>query len=161
MPIAIGQEVTVNEGFEDSTYETGLTITSAYAMSISDYSGYYGTTGKSLYINGGTYTFEFSSDINVYELGFNVGAVDNSYSVKYYYSDGTDETLSMSAQNPTNETTMYDNFYKSFTDYNNNEANTDKYITKFDVVITDVSLFDTLYWQYDDGLTAGVGAPTN
>ena len=97
MPIGMAQEVTVNEGFEDSTYETGLTITSAYSMSIMDYSGYYGTTGSSLYMAGGTYTFEFSSDINVYDIGFNVGAVNTSYSVKYYYSDGTDETLSMSA----------------------------------------------------------------
>ena len=161
MPIGMAQEVTVNEGFEDSTYETSLTISSAYSMSIMDYSGYYGTTGNSLYINGGTYTFEFSSGINVYEIGFNVGAVNTSYSVKYYYSDGTDETLSMSAQDSSDETAMYDNFYKTLWDYNNNEANTDKYITKFDVVVSDASLFDTLYWQYDDGLTAGVGAPTN
>jgi hypothetical protein len=56
---------------------------------------------------------------------------------------------------------MYDSFYKSFTDYNNDEANTDKFITKFEVTISDVSVLDTLYWQYDDGITAGVGAPTN
>ena len=51
--------------------------------------------------------------------------------------------------------------YKSFTDYNNDEANTDKFITSFAVTIGDISLLDTLYWQYDDGLTAGIGDPTN
>ena len=160
MPLVGATEVTVNEGFEDSTYEAGLTITTANNWSISDYSPNYGTTGNSFYMSVGTYTFEFSSDINVYELGFNVGAVNNSYSVKYYYSDGTDETLSMSAQNSSNASTMYDNFYKSFTDYNNNEANTDKYITKFDVVVSDPSLVDTLYWQYDDADATGSFATT-
>ena len=46
--------------------------------------------------------------------------------------------------------TMYDTFYKSFTDYNNDEANTDKFITKFEVTLSDLSVLDTLYWQYAD-----------
>ena len=48
---------------------------------------------------------------------------------------------------------MYDTFYKSFTDYNNDEANTDKFITKFEVTLSDLSLLDTLYWQYVDEST--------
>ena len=48
---------------------------------------------------------------------------------------------------------MYDSFYKSFTDYNNDEANTDKFITKFEVTLSDLSVLDTLYWQYVDEST--------
>ena len=162
-PIAIAQEVEVNEDFQDSTYQTGLTITDGNSASYiyTSEQNQYGTTGNSLYISSGTYTFEFSSDIDVYEIGFLVAAVNNSYTVKYYYSDNTDETLNMSGQSNSNLPTMYDDFYKSFTDYNANEANTDKFITKFEVTVSDPSLVDTLYWQYDDGLTQGIGAPTN
>jgi hypothetical protein len=97
-PIAVAVEQTVNEGFEDSTYETGLTIsggnTDAYIYCSEQ--GNYNTTGCSLAIQSGTYVFEFSED--VYEVGFIVGAVNNSYDVKYYYSDGTDETIQKSGQ---------------------------------------------------------------
>jgi hypothetical protein len=67
----------------------------------------------------------------------------------------------MSGQSTANYAEMHDDFYKSFTDYNANESNTDKFITKFEVTVSDPSLVDTLYWQYDDGLTQGIGAPTN
>ncbi len=144
----VPNEVTVNEAFEDSTYETGLTIsggsTDAYIYDMEQ--GSYGTTGSSLALNSGTYVFEFAED--VYEVGFIVGAVNDSYDVKYYYSDETDETIQKSGQDHSDFSTMYDTFYKSFTDYNNDEANTDKFITKFEVTITDISVLDTLYWQY-------------
>ena len=86
-------EVTVNEAFDDSTYEEGLTISggSSDAYIYCSKQGHYGTSGCSLAITSGTYVFEFSED--VYEVGFIVGAVNNSYDVKYYYSDGTDETI--------------------------------------------------------------------
>ena len=143
-------EVTVNEGFEDSTYETGLTISggNSSAYIYCNEQNQYGTTGCSLAIQSGTYVFEFTED--VYEIGFLVGAVNNSYSVKYYYSDNTDETINKSGQSNSNLATMYDTFYKSFTDYNNDETNTDKYITKFEVTLSDISVLDTLYWQYQD-----------
>jgi hypothetical protein len=145
-------EVTVNEGFDDSTYESGLTVSdgSIYCGE----QGSYGTTGCSLGINNGTYVFEFSED--VYEVGFIVGAVNNSYDVKYYYSDGTDETIQKSGQDNSEGPpfpSMYDSFYKSFTDYNNDEANTDKFITKFEVTVSDPTVVDTLYWQYVDEST--------
>jgi hypothetical protein len=128
-------EVTVNEGFEDSTYETGLTISGGNqaAYIYCNEQDRYGTTGCSLAITSGTYLFEFAED--VYEVGFIVGAVNNAYDVKWYYSDDTDETIQKSAQNNQkgNLAHMYDSFYKSFTDYNNDEANTDKFITKFEV----------------------------
>ncbi len=91
-------EVTVNEGFEDSTYESGLTISggNSSAYIYCNEQNRYGTTGCSLAIQSGTYVFEFSED--VYEIGFLVGAVNNSYSVKYYYSDNTTETENKSAQ---------------------------------------------------------------
>ena len=122
-------EVTVNEAFEDSTYETGLTVSGGNqtAYIYCNEQDRYGTTGCSLAIDGGTYVFEFSED--VYEIGFLVGAVNNPYSVKYYYSDSTDETINKSGQSNSNMNTMYDDFYKSFTDYNNDEANTDKFLS--------------------------------
>ena len=143
-------EVTVNEAFEDSTYEEGLTISggNSDAYIYCNEQNQYGTTGCSLAIQSGTYVFEFSED--VYEIGFLVGAVNNSFSVKYYYSDNTDETINKSGQSNSDLATMYDTFYKSFTDYNNDEVNTDKYITKFEVTLSDISVLDTLYWQYQD-----------
>ena len=162
-PIAVAVEQTVNEDFSDSTYQDGLTISggNSNAYIYCNEQNQYGTTGCSLAITSGTYVFEFSSDIDVYEIGFIVGAVNNSYTVKYYYSDGTDESINKSGQDNSNFSTMYDSFYKSFTDYNNDENNTDKFITKFEVTLSDISALDTLYWQYDDGLTQGIGAPTN
>ena len=69
-------EVTVNEAFDDSTYETGLTVSggSIYCQE----QDRYGTKGCSLGIDS-SITFEFSED--VYEVGFIVGAVNNSYDV--------------------------------------------------------------------------------
>ena len=64
-PIAVAVEQTVNEGFEDSTYETGLTISggnqAAYIYTAEQ--GRYGTTGPSLAISSGTYVFEFTEDL--------------------------------------------------------------------------------------------------
>jgi len=162
MPIVMAVEQTVNEDFSDSTYQTGLTISGggtnpAYIYTFENDS--YGTTGNSLGITSGTYTFEFTED--VYEVGFIVGAVNYAWSIKWYYADGTDETVNKNAQNSSNLNTMYDTIYKSYTDYNAVEENTDKFITKFEVTLSDLSLLDTLYWQYDDGLTAGIGDPSN
>ena len=145
----VPNEVTVNEDFSDDTYKTGLTISggSSDAYIYCQEQGRYGTTGCSLALQSGTYVFEFAE--NVYEIGFLVGAVNNTYDVKYYYSDETDETIQKAGQSWGNDgNDMYDDFYKSFTDYNNNEANTDKFITKFEVTLTDISVLDTLYWQY-------------
>ena len=105
-------EVTVNEDFSDSTYQDGLTISggSSDAYIYCNEQGRYGTTGCSLAIQSGTYVFEFSED--VYEIGFLVGAVNNAYSVKYYYSDSTDETENKSAQSwGSDGNDMYDDFY--------------------------------------------------
>jgi hypothetical protein len=149
-------EVTVNEDFSDSTYQDGLTISggNSDAYIYCSEQGNYNTSGCSLAIVSGTYVFEFSE--NVYEVGFIVGAVNNSYDVKYYYSDGTDETIQKSGQSNAEGPpwpNMYDSFYKSFTDYNNDETNTDKFITKFEVTLSDISVLDTLYWQYVDEST--------
>ena len=144
----VPNEVTVNEAFEDDTYETGLTVSggnqAAYIYSAEQ--GSYNTTGSALAITSGTYLFEFTED--VYEVGFMIGAVNNAYSVTWNYADNTSETENKSGQSTSDFDSMYDNFYKSFTDYNNDEANTDKFITSFAVTLTDISLLDTLYWQY-------------
>jgi len=162
MPIAMGAEVTVNEDFNDSTYQTGLTISGGNQAAYI-YAGEqdrYGTTGSSLGITSGTYTFEFSSDIDVYEVGFVVGAVNYAWSIKWYYADGTDETVSKNAQNNQNLDNMYETIYKSYTDYNAVAENTDKFITKFEVILSDLSVLDTLYWQYDDSTSTGSFATT-
>ena len=161
LPLAMAQEVTVNEDFTDDTYQAGLTISggNSNAFIYTGENDSYGTTGNSLGISTGTYLFEFTED--VYEVGFMIGAVNNAYSVTWNYADDTSETENKSGQSTSDFDNMYDDFYKSFTDYNNDEANTDKFITSFAVTIGDISLLDTLYWQYDDGLTAGIGAPTN
>jgi len=179
LPIAMGAEVTVNEDFSDSTYQAGLTISggSQDAYIYTGEQGSYNTTGPSLALRDGTYTFTFSSEIKVYEVGFMIGAVNNAYSVTWNYADSTSETENKSAQSTSNFDNMYDDFYKSFTDYNAVEENTDKFITSFAVTLTDISLLDTLYWQYDDSvstgsfattttttttvLTSGIGDPTN
>ena len=161
-PLAYASEVTVNEDFTDSTYQAGLTISggSQAAFIYSSEQGRYGTTGNSLGITSGTYTFEFSSDIDVYEVGFVVGAVNYAWSIKWYYADGTDETVSKNAQSNSNLNTMYETIYKSYTDYNAVDGNTDKFITKFEITLTDLSLLDTLYWQYDDATSTGSFATT-
>ena len=109
MPIAMGAEVTVSENFNDLTYQAGLTVSGGNQAAYI-YAGEqdrYGTTGSSLGITSGTYTFEFSSDIDVYEVGFVVGAVNYAWSIKWYYADGTDETVTKNAQNNQNLDTMY------------------------------------------------------
>jgi len=141
-------EVTVNEDFSDSTYQSGLTISGGNqaAYIYTNEQDRYGTTGASLAITSGTYLFEFAED--VYEVGFIVGAVNNAWSIKWYYADGTDETVNKNAQNNGNLATMYETIYKSYTDYNAVAENTDKFITKFEIILTDISVLDTLYWQY-------------
>lgn len=157
--IALADEVWEWERFEDNTFESAITISNNPAIYCNE-QNQYGTNGCSLALNNGTYTFTFSTDIKVYEVAFLVGAVNNSYSVTWYYADNTSETENKSGQDSSDFANMYDDFYKSFTDYNAIEENTDKYITAFDVVLTDISLLDTLYWQYDDSTATGNFATT-
>ena len=157
--IAIADEVWEWERFEDNTFESAISISNNPSIYCNE-ENQYGTKGCSLALNNGTYTFTFSTDIQVYEVAFLVGAVNNSYSVTWYYADNTSETENKSGQDSSDFANMYDDFYKSFTDYNAIEENTDKYITAFDVVLTDISLLDTLYWQYDDSTATGNFATT-
>ena len=170
-PIAIAQEVTVNEGFSDQDWDGYFTITRENGNShntVYTENSNYGTQGQFLslchQVHGSCtheYTFEFDDDYDVYEVGFEVGAVNQAYSVTWHYSDDTTETENKSAQAyGNNGADMYDTFYKSFTDYNAVAENTDKFITKFVIDIHDWSSFDDMYFQYDDGLTQGIGAPT-
>ena len=166
----VAEEVWEWERFDDSTLDEAFTITGdSYNASYDDSpdNDWYGTGGNFLSLCheissncNKSYEFTFSTDIKVYEVGFEVGAVNSSYEVKWYFSDGTDETEQKSAQNNSDLNNMFDTFYKSFTDYNNNEANTDIYITKFIVTLNDWSSFDDFYWQYDDELATGNFATT-
>ena len=170
-PLAVAQEVTVNEGFSDQDWDGYFTITRENSNShntVYTENSNYGTQGQFLSLchqvhSGCTheYTFEFSSDIDVYEVGFEVGAVNAAYSVTFYYSDDTTETENKSAQAyGNNGADMYDTFYKSFTDYNAVEENTDKFITKFVIDLHDWSSFDDMYFQYDDAISTGSFATT-
>ena len=158
-PLAIADEVWEWERFEDNAFESAITISNDPSIYCNE-QDQYGTTGCSLALNNGTYTFTFSTNIQVYEVAFLVGAVNNAYSVTWYYADNTNETENKLGQNSSDFSTMYDNFYKSFTDHNAAEENTDKYITAFDVTLTDISLLDSLYWQYDDATATGNFATT-
>ncbi len=158
-PLAIADEVWEWERFEDNTFESAITISNDPSIYCNE-QDQYGTAGCSLALDNGTYTFTFSTDIQVYEVAFLVGAVNNSYSVTWYYADNTNETENKLGQNSSDFSTMYDDFYKSFTDYNAVEENIDKYITAFDVTLTDISLLDSLYWQYDDATATGNFATT-
>jgi len=163
MPLVMSAEVTVNEDFSDSTYQAGLTISGGNqnAFIYDNEQNRYGTTGPSLAITTGTYTFTFSTDIKVYEAAFLVGAVNNEYSVTWNYSNSTNETEIKSGQSyGENGSNMYDNFSKSFTSFNADAANTDRFITSFAVTLTDISLLDTLSWKYDDSVSTGSFATT-
>ena len=163
MPLVMGAEVTVNEDFSDSTYQAGLTISGGNqnAFIYDNEQNRYGTTGPSLAITTGTYTFTFSTDIKVYEAAFLVSAVNNEYSVTWNYSNSTNETEIKSGQSyGENGSNMYDNFSKSFTSFNADAANTDRFITSFAVTLTDISLLDTLSWKYDDSVSTGSFATT-
>ena len=132
LPIAYATEVTVNEGFEDSTYEAGITIslhTGSNAPFIyTSETNQYGTTGNSLGLYNGKHKFEFSDDISVYEVSFRASAVNYAWSIEWHFKDGTSETTNHAAQSNSNLPTMYEDIYKSYTDYNAVEGNTDKFI---------------------------------
>ena len=103
--------------------------------------------------NGGaqatSYTFTLPhSDHNITELGFRMAGVNNAYTIQYNYSDSTSDTVSYNAQN----NSTYEDITRTISG---------KYFTTFIVTVSDWSGIDTVYWKYDDGLTAGIGPPTN
>jgi len=96
-----------------------------------------------------SYTFTLPhSDHNITELGFRMSGVNHNYTIQYNYSDSTSDTISYNAQN----NSTYEDITRTISG---------KYFTTFIVTVSDWSGIDTIYWKYDDGLTAGVGPPTN
>ena len=96
-----------------------------------------------------SYTFTLPhTDHNITEIGFRMAGVNENYTIQYNYSDSTSDTISYNAQN----TSTYEDITRTITD---------KYFTTFIVTVSDWSGIDTIYWKYDDGLTAGIGPPTN
>ena len=77
-----------------------------------------------------------------------MAGVNENYTIQYNYSDSTSDTVSYNAQN----SSTYEDIVRTITD---------KYFTTFVVTVSDWSGIDTIYWKYDDGLTAGIGPPTN
>ena len=66
----VPNEVTINEDFQDSTYQDGLTVTDGNSASFIYFheQNLYGTTGNSLHISSGTYTFEFSEESQILKV---------------------------------------------------------------------------------------------
>ena len=96
-----------------------------------------------------SYTFTLPhSDHNITELGFRMAGVNNAYTIQYNYSDSTSDTVSYNAQN----NSTYEDITRTISG---------KYFTTFIVTVSDWSGIDTIYWKYDDGLTAGIGPATN
>ena len=96
-----------------------------------------------------SYTFTLPhSDHNITELGFRMAGVNENYTIQYNYSDSTSDTISYNAQN----TSTYEDITRTISG---------KYFTTFIVTVSDWSGIDTIYWKYDNGLTAGIGPPTN
>ena len=96
-----------------------------------------------------SYTFTLPhSDHNITELGFRMSGVNHNYTIQYNYSDSTSDTISYNAQN----NSTYEDITRTISG---------KYFTTFIVTVSDWSGIDTIYWKYDDGLTAGIGPATN
>jgi hypothetical protein len=94
------------------------------------------------------FTFTLPSDHDITEVGFRTAGVNTAYTIQYNYSDSTNETVNYNGQSGA----TYEDITKSITD---------KYITSFVITVSDWSGIDTIYWKYDDGLTSGIGPPTN
>ena len=95
-----------------------------------------------------SYTFTLPhSDHNITELGFRMAGVNENYTIQYNYSDSTSDTVSYNSQN----NATYEDITRTISG---------KYFTTFIVTVSDWSGIDTIYWKYDDGLTAGIGPPT-
>ena len=77
-----------------------------------------------------------------------MAGVNENYTIQYNYSDSTSDTISYNAQN----SSTYEDIVRTISG---------KYFTTFIVTVSDWSGIDTIYWKYDDGLTAGIGPPTN
>ena len=77
-----------------------------------------------------------------------MAGVNSDYTIQYNYSDASSEQISKNGQSGAS--------YEDIT-----KAVTNKFITSFTVTVSDWSGIDTIYWKYDDGLTSGIGPPTN
>jgi len=83
-----------------------------------------------------SYTFTLPDDHDITEIGFRMAGVNYAYTIKYNYSDDTDETINKNAQGNTS--------YEDLT-----KAVTGKYIVSFVVTVSDWVGIDTIYWKYD------------
>ena len=94
------------------------------------------------------FTFTLPTDHDITEVGFRMAGVNSNYTIQYNYSDASSEQVSKNGQSGAS--------YEDIT-----KAVTNKFITSFTVTVSDWSGIDTIYWKYDDGLTSGIGPPTN
>lgn len=160
-PVAMAVEQTETESFnENGTNQTDLVFDYSYDDNrnicwnrLDTYSGQYGTTGQSLNYNTCNHSMAVLRmtfpDDNISSAGFNLGAADYTWYVTWNYTDGTSSSkTSYNAHNDGYETVSH-------------TAPTDKYIETVDVEAYDYVLLDDITWTYDDGVTAGTGAPTN
>jgi len=161
MPIGMAAEQTTTESFNaDGTNQTDLVFDYSYDDDrnicwnrLDSFSGDYGTTGQSLNWNtcnasDAVLRMTFPDD-NISFAQFNLGAADYPWYVTWNYSDGTSSSRDFwNAHQSGYATPMH-------------TAPANKYIESVDVETDDYVLVDDISWTYDDGITAGTGAPTN
>jgi len=172
MPIAMAEQITTYEDFENSSWEYA-TITSNNSSVDSYTNAYdtqYGCTNYCLVYSFNTsnssITVDWSDDY-VEEIGFIVGGVNATFTLKYYYTDNTTALTGYTFNNNTGS---------GWSDYNINftVGDSGKFIDKIEIIFSaqDVVLFDNFYWTYDSTTSATtttttttvpltIGAPTN
>ena len=94
------------------------------------------------------------ADTGITEIGFNVGAVDTSWHYNVFIKDanGTSSNPDWVTYNDTDGSTVFEETYTAPTGYE---------IWRIEMNFSDYAIIDNFYYKYDDGITAGTGAPTN
>ena len=167
----MAEQITTYEDFENSSWEYA-TITSNNSSVDSYTNAYdtqYGCTNYCLVYSFNTsnssLTVDWSNDY-VEEIGFIVGGVNATFTLKYYYTDNTTALTGYTFNNNTGS---------GWSDYNINftVGDSGKFIDKIEIIFSaqDVVLFDNFYWTYDSTTSATttttttipltIGAPTN
>ncbi len=113
------------------------------------WSGLYGMTNTHIELeyqkhSGGSNDYEFTlpEDHDVYEVGFTIGALNNTGSVEYTHSDDTTQSNTIDAQTYSNNNTMWEDIVYNIYDQTN------LFIDKFVITINDWALVDDIEIKY-------------
>ncbi len=166
MPIAIGAEQTETENFDSTGFTNSnfsVTNYSNATYSIDTvYNGDYGCENYCLNYNTGNtqnrmlqITF---GDTGITEIGFDVGAVDYAWAYNVFLKDSNGTSSNpdwVNYNNPSNwnpATYVFEETYTAPTGYE---------IWRIEFTFNDYIIMDNAYYKYDDGITAGIGDPSN